>query len=314
MPTELQHAGGLGRVIGRVGRHVQWARTQGLRRLVEEDQLNPMVRAVLAYRRWRWRAAGVHASGRARPVFVVGAQRSGTNMLVRGFEASPAFEVHNENDRRAFKRFMLRDDDEIRRLIMQSRHDFVLFKPLCDSHRVGDLVDALKTPLPGRIVWVYRAPDNRVRSALAKFGDVNLRAVRAVAAGDGTHPWQGARLSQQSQQFLQSIDWSSASAETGAAAFWYIRNAHYFDQGLHDRDDVTLVAYEQLAREPEQHMRGLCEFLGFPYSANLIAHIDLRASEVRTVGGIDSVVREHCEELETRLAAAAIEKAKHVAT
>ncbi len=310
---ELQHARGMRRVVGRARRHVEWARQQGVSRLVEEDQLNPMARAAGAYQRRRWRAASGREPGQARPVFVVGVQRSGTNMVVRGFEASPAFEVHNENSRRAFERFLLRDDEQIRRLVVESRHEFVMLKPLCDSHRIGSLVDGLGTPLPGRIIWVYRAPDNRVRSAVTKFGDANRRALQAVAAGAETHQWQGARLSEASREFLERVDWSSANAATGAAAFWCIRNAHYFDQGLHERDDVTLVSYEQLAREPEPHMRALCQFLGLAYSPGLISHIDQRASVVKAVPDIDPVVRRQCEELEARLGAALKQKAGNAA-
>ena len=68
-------------------------------------------------------------------MFVVGLQRSGTNMLVRGLEASPEFEVHNEDDTKAFRRFRLKSNDQIRALVTRSGHSYILFKPLCDSCR-----------------------------------------------------------------------------------------------------------------------------------------------------------------------------------
>ena len=46
-----------------------------------------------------------------RPVYLVGLQRSGTNMLARGLDIAPEFEVHNENDRAVFDHYLLRDDD-----------------------------------------------------------------------------------------------------------------------------------------------------------------------------------------------------------
>ena len=64
----------------RVRRHVGWARTQGLGRLIEEDQLDPFERIPAAIRRAWWRRQ--HDSRpNAVPVFIVGVQRSGTNML-----------------------------------------------------------------------------------------------------------------------------------------------------------------------------------------------------------------------------------------
>ncbi|MBV9664008.1 MAG: hypothetical protein JOZ37_08580, partial [Actinobacteria bacterium] len=185
---------GLRRWRTRVGRHLRWARTEGVAKLAEEDDLNPVTRVADAARRWRWRRQHGVQPGQATPVWLVGVQRSGTNMVVQGLTASPAFEVHNENDRRAFEHFRLRPDPIVRAIILSSRHRYVLFKPLCDSHRVDELL-ALDTPMPGRAIWAYRDVDDRVRSALAKFGDNNLQVLRQIADGTGTGRWQAQRVS-----------------------------------------------------------------------------------------------------------------------
>jgi hypothetical protein len=131
----------------RVRRHWEWGRAHGFRRLIEEDQLNPLERVPLALRKRRWRQAHSVAPG-AVPVYLVGVQRSGTNMLVRGLERSPEFEVRNENDGEAFERFQLRPDPVVRDLVMRSGHRYVLFKPLCDSHRVDEILDGSAPPAP----------------------------------------------------------------------------------------------------------------------------------------------------------------------
>src|SRR5215218_9074484 len=87
-PSEVTMAGlrrdpWLGYTGRRLRRHLHWLRSQGLARLVAEDELNPVDRATKAASKWRWRL-----THRARPpggtaVFLVGVQRSGTNMLVR---------------------------------------------------------------------------------------------------------------------------------------------------------------------------------------------------------------------------------------
>ena len=61
-----------------------------------------MTRVRVASAKRRWRRAHPQAAGRATPVYLVGLQRSGTNMLARGLDTAPEFEVHNENDRAAF--------------------------------------------------------------------------------------------------------------------------------------------------------------------------------------------------------------------
>ena len=293
---------GAARLRRRVGRHVRWAREQGIGRLIEEDQLDPLQRIPLALAKRRWRRRH-HVAPDAVPVFVVGVQRSGTNMLVRGLERSPEFEVRNENDREAFDRFQLRPDPVIRALVERSGHRYVLFKPLIDSHRIASLTDAIATPSPAWAVWAYRDVDGRVRSSTAKFGDSNLQALRRIASGD-TGIWQAGGLSAERLGLIASFDLTRMSAESGAALFWWLRNQLFFDLGLHVRADVTLARYEATVEDPEAAIARVCSFLGFPYRAELARHIDRRAAAQRPPLAIDARVRELCADLQDRLAAA----------
>lgn len=291
----------------RVLRHVEWARSQGLARLIEEDQLNPFLRASNRTRKLLWRRR--HGlPGHARPVYLVGVQRSGTNMIVRGLEALPEFEVHNENDRRVFSRYRLRSDEVVQSVIAASPHRFVLFKPLADSHRVDDLL-GIDSPRPAVAIWAYRPVDGRVRSALAKFGDANLRVLREVAAGEGAQRWQAQRLSEQSLELVRSFDYDRLTPASAAALFWYLRNALYFELGLNERDDVTLVSYRSLVEHPEETMRPMCSFLGLDFDPRLVAHIKNRARGSAAPVDLDPVVRRACQELQDRLDRAAAEKA-----
>jgi hypothetical protein len=159
--------GAASRAARRARRHLRWGRTEGFSRLVEEDELNPVTRARVAAAKWRWRRSHPRAPGLATPVYLVGLQRSGTNMIARGLDVAPEFEVHNENDRAVFDHFLLRDDAVVRRVVKASPHDYVLLKPLCDSHRVDHLLDSLGTASPGRAIWAYRDVDGRARSAVS---------------------------------------------------------------------------------------------------------------------------------------------------
>ena len=300
VPTPEPRESGGARLRRRMGRHARWAREQGLGRLIEEDQLNPLERIPLARAKRRWRRAHDVAPN-AVPVFVVGVQRSGTNMLARGLERSPEFEVRNENDREAFDRFRLRTDPVIRALVERSGQRYVLFKPLIDSHRVPQLLDGLGTPSPGRAIWAYRDVDGRVRSAVAKFGDSNLQALRRIVSGD-TSIWQAGALSRERLDLLGSFDLGAMSAESGAAMFWWLRNQLYFDLGLDARSDVALAWYEATVADPETAIGRICAFLDFPYRAELAAHIDRRAAGARRPLSLDPTVRELCDALQARLA------------
>jgi hypothetical protein len=288
----------------RIREHWRWGRTQGFGRLIEEDQLNPVARIALGAGKWRWRR--VHeVAPNAIPVYVVGVQRSGTNMVVRGLETSPEFEVHNENSGRAFRRFRLLPDPEIRALVERSGHRYVLFKPLADSHRTAELLDGLGTPSPGRAIWVYRSVDGRVRSALTKFGSNNLVVLREIAAGRGNGLWQRQGLSAELLALVRSFDYERLSPESAAALFWYLRNTLLFELGLDRREDVLPVHYDALVRGPETVMRTVCAFLAFPYDPKLTAHVTSRQARNAAPLAIDPVIRERCTALQSRLDAAA---------
>jgi hypothetical protein len=292
---------GLQRRLLRVTRHWQWARTQGLGRLIEEDGLDPRARLTTAVSKRRWRRNQGVELGTAVAVFLVGVQRSGTNMIVRGLEAAPEFEVHNENDGLVFDRFLLRPLPAVRDVVNRSQHQYVLFKPLCDSHRTPELLDELGTVAPARAIWAYRSMDGRVASALAKFGDVNLRVLHGIAAGEGTGWWQAQALSDETLDFLRSFDYDTMSPATAAALFWYVRNGLFFDLGLDRRADVALVSYDSVLADPEAGMRRLCDFLGFEWRPELGAHIARRAPQNRRPLDIDPRVREQGEKLQQRL-------------
>jgi hypothetical protein len=292
--------GGARRVWTRVKRHWRWGREQGFRRLIEEDQLNPISRARLAAAKRRWRRRHSVAPN-AVPVYLVGLQRSGTNMIARGLEEAPEFEVRNENDRQAFQRFQLRSNDVVRQIVAASGQRYVLFKPLCDAHRTLELLDEMRTPSPGRAIWAYRDVDGRVRSTVAKFGSNNLDVLSRIAAGRGDHLWQAAGLSDANRALIAGFDYTTLSPESAAALFWYVRNSLYFELGLDRRPDVLLVSYGAMVEDSRTEMGRICEFLDLPYRSELDAHVDARAGSGRAPLALDADVRRLCDELTARL-------------
>ncbi len=285
-------------LLRKVLRHAYWARTEGFHRLVEEDRLDPRERIRTAVAKARWRRANPLKPGTARPVFVVGLQRSGTNMLMRGFDEDPSVEVHNENDGALFERFQLRSDDSLTRVVRHSRHRLVLIKPICDSQRTDHLLDLVGAN--ARALWVYRNAEDRARSEVSKFGQAPLIAVRAVAEGDESR-WQGRRHSSSSIALAGSFDLTTMSPHSASALFWVLRNQQFFDLGLDARDDVILVSYDDFAAHPDDEMRRVCAFLGFPYSPALCAHVEARESHGREPLGIDPRVAELVSAMTIRL-------------
>lgn len=289
----------------RILRHLRWARQEGIARLIDEDQLNPFERIPSAVGKAVWRRSH-DLRPNAVPVFVTGLQRSGTNMLVRGLERSPEFEVHNENDAAAFERFRIRPLPTIRRIVERSPHRFVLFKPLCDSHRLDELLDGLGTPSPGRALWIHRNVDDRVRSSVSKFGDSNLRALRAIALDRGGALWQAQGLSSSSLELIRACADDRLTPHAASALFWLVRNSILFERGWDRRRDVAVVSYDRMVEDPHAVMSRICAFLGVAMDDRLVAQIAPRPPRVARPLDLPEEIRRRCDDLTRRLDAASV--------
>lgn len=281
-----------------MARHWHWWRGEGLARVLEEKDVRPG-RVTEAYARRRWRRRAGRCPGAAEPptvLWVVGLQRSGTNMVMRALARTPEVELRNEDDRRAFVGYRLRGDDELRAVIAGSRHRVVAFKPLCDSHRTVELLDGVSPIGRGRAVWVYRSVDGRVRSATSRFGDHAREALADVALGRGRH-WQGEGLPADTLATLRAVDWTTTSPESAQAWLWWARNKLVVDLGLDRRDDVLVVSYDRLVTDPEGELGRLAALAGLPMRPALTTGIEPRRPSELHLEGIDDEVRARCAEL-----------------
>ena len=217
-------------------------------------------RTGLAARKAIWRLTHDYSPD-AKAVFILGAQRSGTTLLLECFDRSMHFDVLGESSE-AMVNFRIKDDEHIRSKVRSSRHEFVVFKPLTDSHRAREFLSLL----PGSLaIWAFRRVQDRVNSSVAKFGDHNLQILRGLSRGEGLERWQAQGLTESDLAFIRTFDFSTMSPYTASALFWYLRNSLYFSLGLQDMPNVLPLAYEDLATEPEKTMQGVCRFLGAGY-------------------------------------------------
>jgi hypothetical protein len=220
-------------------------------------------------------------------------------MLLDGLGRLPGVETYGESDPRAFESFRIRGPEVIRDIVRASRSRAVVFKPLCDSHRTASLLEQLEpTIAPPRAVWVYRSPDDRIRSSVARFGDRNLRVLRRIAEDGDLTSWQAGGLSDDRIALIRSFDYERLSAESAAGLFWYVRNSLYFE-GLDTRPDVTLCSYDAFVASPEPSMQALCRFLGLEYHSASVRRV--RASPSRPTLALDERVRTLCDEMINRL-------------
>lgn len=301
-------------LMRKLRRNWRWGRTHGWANLVEEHDLDPRVRLPRAARQMRWNLQHAGSRGEARSIFLVGAQRSGTNMIAHGLDQAPEVEVYNEGNRRAFTEFQLRDAAVLDSLVERSRRPFVLFKPLCDTDRTAALLDRERGGRPSRAIWAFRDVRGRARSHVLKFGSSNLDAFRGFVHGTPHASWQLRGVSAEHLGLIRDLDLDRMSEHTASALFWFVRNSQFFDQGLDRRPDVMLADYGSFLHDPETAMRWLCAFIGFPYRSGLIEHIAPQRRTPRIDVVIDDRVAELCAPLEERLKRAYQTQAARVAS
>lgn len=209
----------------------------------------------------------------ARAIFVVGAQRSGTTLLLDCFEQSMRFQVLGEASE-AMDNFRIKSNDHIRDRIQACRHPFIVFKPLTDSHRVMDL---LSLGNGTAAIWAFRRVEDRVNSSVAKFGDHNLQILRGISVGEGLHRWQAQGLNDEQIAFIKGFDYECMSPHDASALFWYLRNSLYFNQALDLKSNVLPLAYEDLASDPKRVMQGICRFIGAAFDSAMVSNVHAKS-------------------------------------
>jgi hypothetical protein len=251
-------------------------------------------------RQWVTRPEGARSS----PVFVLGAQRSGTTMLIDTLRLSPEVWVHPEKSNIAYRAFRLRSPETIRRLTALTPATAVIFKPLCDAH----LADRILEEHPrGRGIWMYRRWADVANSAVAKWGTHHKEVMDAIRSGALQElGWRGERLPQDLIDQVVAVTDQDSSAETGAALQWYLRNSFYFLLGLDKEPRVMLQAYEPLVEHPAEVFPALFDFIGVPFHAQYIEDVAPTSVGLRPAPSVDPRVARLCDALTERLDAAAL--------
>lgn len=278
----------------RVARHARWLRTEGYRKLAAEDRIDPVGRWRGRRARRAWQRTEAPEPGTATLVLVVGAQRSGTNMVVNMLDR-PWSMVFRESDRALFRDFVLRPLADVRPVIAGCRARAVVVNPLCDSHRTREMLDA-DLALASHALWVHRNVDDRVASAVAKFGDQNRRMIEAIADGSAGAAWYAQGITDDDHERCRDAVARGLTVADGSALFWYLRNRLLFTTGLTERHDVVVVSYDELVADPELVGAHVVESLGLPPDPAMFTHIHRGGYRAERVE-LSPPVRALCDEL-----------------
>lgn len=231
-------------------------------------------------------------------VFVAGAQRSGTNMLMECLDWSGETDAFHESDPRAFKDYQMFPREVIHGLVDASRFPCVPIKALCEAEQLKELLEEFK---PAKVIWVVRDFGDTVNSAVRNFPDFADRIQEIVRDPKTTPGWFARGISDETLALLRRLNHENMTSATASALRWYIRNVLFFEQGLDQDERVLVVHYADLVTNPGQTMETVFKFAGLTdYSGFITRKIHARSIRKNPPPPIDPGVMQACAALQQR--------------
>ena len=186
-----------------------------------------------------------------RLLIVVGAQRSGTTMVLEAFARSPHTEVHGEASSAVMHDHRLVSVECLQEALSRSQAKEFVIKPLCDSQ----WVDVLLGHFDGsRAIWMFRDWRDVVNSMVRKWPEHAVDTIGAFARGDDIWlGWRSERITSETKEKLDELCSHVASDVAAAAVVWWLRNQHFFDRCLQQHPEVVRpLRYELLVQDSAQ--------------------------------------------------------------
>jgi len=235
------------------------------------------------------------------PVFILGCNRSGTNMVCKAIGKHPYGWDYWESDfSLAFNGYYLRAAWIIEFLIHHTPAPVISFGCILDSQFTNELLSRFQG---ARAIWVYRQYFDVANSCARMQWGYNLKdLVRWVARGEleklGA---RGKRISASTVRLFSRLFREDLSIIDSACLYWYMRNQLYFNLGLHADSRVLNVQYEDTVGNKENAFRRIFGHLGLPFDPAVIEGIFASSVGKHPKPNIDSAIQEVCEALKTRL-------------
>ena len=256
-------------------------------------------RIVKSGRQWL-RAAAAGSRPETRVIFVVGSQRSGTRLPLQIMDYAPEIATYSEGTSPYFESVLLQPLDYVAARLRRSPAPIVVLKPICETHRVNELLDRF----PGsKAIWIFRNYPAASLSASVKWTSGREALARLVARNLKAAGWRAGGLTEAKLAVVDRLYHEDMSLFEAEMVMWYLRNGLFFDIGADRRADVLLVRYEDLIADPRRRFAEMFQFIGAPIPGRAVEAIRESAGRQRSYPDIHPELRALCEEMHGRLLA-----------
>ncbi len=190
-------------------------------------------------------------------VFVAGAQRSGTNMIMNVIERHPDTYVFKESGPRAFDGFMMRAIFHIEKLVDGAIAPIVVVKALHEAH---DLYWMLDHFAGSKLVWMFRDYVDVINSNQRRF-KAQRNYLDEIVKDPRRGFWRGLGMTEETLSIVREHYSEDLDDNAAQALFWYYRNQLFFDQKFDKDDRVLLIKYEPFVTEPLNFLDRIVSFI-----------------------------------------------------
>ena len=258
-------------------------------------------RALARGRKWMRLRRTQHPEMDKLPVFVVGCNRSGTNMVCGAIgKSSHGWDYRESALSIAFNGYYLRSNGTIKWLIRHTPATLISFGCILDSQFTDELLSQFDN---SKAIWVYRRYQDVANScARMQWGHQLKDYARWVASGEleklGA---RGNRISDDTVRLFGELFHEGLSIEECACLYWYMRNQLYIELDLHTNPRVLIVNYEDAVQNQAQAFRRVFDFLGLPYESPIIEGIFSSSVSKHSWRGVEPAIQEICDSLTAKL-------------
>lgn len=301
-PDNLRSTWNLGRALRTFPDGGHTMRLKRVSKRLKQINIEKLIRRGLERKRkWQQLRQTPHPTTEKLPVFIVGCNRSGTNMVCGAIGKSLHGWAYKESEfSLAFNGYYLRPDWIIEQLIRRTPAPIISFGSILDSQFAHDL---LKRFEGARAIWVYRHYQDVANScARMQWGSHLKDLVRWVAHGElDKLGARGKNISIDTVQLFHELFHEDISIEDGASLYWYMRNQLYFDLKLNTNPHTLIVQYEDAVLNREKAFQRIFDFLGFPYDPGIIDGIFASSVGKHPQPDIAPAIQEVCHTLQVKL-------------
>jgi hypothetical protein len=205
--------------------------------------------------------------------------------------------VYGAHHPKAFNKNIIKDFGAIEELLHQSRVPFTAFKPIRDSHRVLEFLEAFPN---GKSLWIFRNFMDSVNSAVRIFPNTG-RTIRDFCQGSSHLGYSAGGMSEEVKSTIRKVYKPHFTKYEYSSLIWWSYNMLVLEKKLSTNKRVLLVNYERLVRSPQTESSAIFNFLGVPYDEKCIKYVHVKSIRKNEFPEIDEDVKALCLDLLDRL-------------